>query len=365
MIQDSHLSIDIDRSVTCNQGHWQKLSSVLISVCVHALLCVCCLYCFDFPIAKHGTEAGDDDGPLRLTTTFSSEETLAAGRTGGEVTMAALEFVAARDGMEAIKPISPVAHNDGEDSTHNSDDAPSQEVATDDAAAMEPVVQPGSRRPLQRKYGHLLQQAVVNASLETEAGSPRTGTTGGTGTGRSGSPTTAGTSFFDISAEGNLFCYVVDSSSSMDEGGAIDLARAELMASIEQLQAKQRFQLLFYDSELHPLWDRGKQTFFATDESQKLARQFILSQQTHGGTVHRPALLAALRMSPEVIYFLTDGETPELSGEDLQTIKQANRRRTRIHVIQFGRGAKLASFSWLEQLARDHRGSYRYHDVSP
>lgn len=335
-----------------------------MSLCVHAVLCVCCLYCFDFPAAKHGARGRNDDSPVQLTTTFSSEETLRATRPRGEVETASLEFVADRDSLEAIEPISPVAQKGAEDSAHNLDDAPSHDVSSDESAATEPVMRPGSTRTLQRKYGHLLQQAVVNASLEAEANSPPMKTSVGAATGMSGSPTTAGTSFFDISAEGNLFCYVVDSSSSMDEGGAIDVARAELMASIEQLQAKQRFQILFYDFELHPLWDRGKQTFFATEESQKLARQYILSQQTHGGTVHRPALQAALKMVPDVIYFLTDGETPELSSPDLQALKRANRRGTRIHVIQFGRGAKLESFNWLEQLARDHRGSYRYHDLS-
>lgn len=173
-----------------------------------------------------------------------------------------------------------------------------------------------------------------------------------------------GTSFFQVAAQGDHFYYVVDCSGSMDEGNAIGLARAELMASIERLDPAKRFQIMFYDSDLHPMLNGKQEIFFATDINRTFARQFINNQQPDSGTLHRPALLAALRSAPDVIFFLTDGDEPDLSFRDLRDLREANRNNTRIHVIQFGRGAKLGPMNWLEQLAKDHQGTYRYRDVT-
>lgn len=171
-----------------------------------------------------------------------------------------------------------------------------------------------------------------------------------------------GTSFFQVGAQGQHFCYVVDCSNSMDDDNTIDVARAELNASLRRLDSRKQFQIVFYDSELHRLISAGKTVFFATDANRKLAQQFINNQQPTGRASHRTALMAALQSKPDVIFFLTDGEVPELTARDLYDLKSSNRRRTQIHVIEFGRGAKLEK-NWLDQLARDHRGSHRYRNI--
>ncbi len=173
-----------------------------------------------------------------------------------------------------------------------------------------------------------------------------------------------GTSFFQIAAQGEHFYYVVDCSGSMDEENAIGVARAELMASIERLDSTRRFQVLFYNSDLMPLVNGKQNVFFATDVNRTLARQFMNSMQPSSGTMHKPALVEALRSAPNVIFFLTDGDTPELSPRDLKDLRALNRNNTQIHVIEFGKGAKLGSMNWLEQLAKDHDGTYRYRDVT-
>lgn len=186
---------------------------------------------------------------------------------------------------------------------------------------------------------------------------------GGAGDGRAerfGNPD--GTSFFQVVAQGKHFCYVVDCSSSMEEDNVIDIVRNELRSSLRKLDPAKRFQLLFYDAEIHPLTADGKTVFSVSEANRKLAWQFIRSQRPTGRALHLPALMSALRSKPDIIFFLTDGEVPELSARDLYELKSSNHSRTRIHVIEFGKGAKLES-NWLEKLARDHRGNYRYQDI--
>jgi hypothetical protein len=191
------------------------------------------------------------------------------------------------------------------------------------------------------------------------------GGSGGTGDG-AGTPGIGridGTSFFQVAAQGNHFCYVVDCSSSMD-GGAMGLAKAELMASIQRLDSEKKFQILFYNSEIYPMTNgRQEDMFYATESNRLFARKFINNQQPDNSTLHRPALTAALRFAPDVIFFLTDGDIPELDAKDLQDLKRINGNNTQINVIQFGQGPKLGPTNWLERLAKDHRGTYRYRDI--
>ncbi|MDB5341095.1 MAG: hypothetical protein JWN70_6714 [Planctomycetaceae bacterium] len=268
----------------------------------------------------------------------------------------------------------------GDVPSSSSDAAGSQDAADSDAAEAaasdpllsEPMADTGPAVPLQ-----LPETTTVGAGVPLPTGLPSAaasrpkksagkglvrGAAGGGAGPRFGR--SDGTSFFQIAAQGDHFYYIVDCSGSMDEENAIGVARAETMASIERLDSTKRFQVLFYDSDLHPMLNGKQEIFFATDINRTFARQFINAQQPRSGTMHKPALTTALRSAPNVIFFLTDGDTPELSPRDLKDLRDANRNNTQIHVIEFGKGAKLGSMNWLEQLAKDHNGTYRYRDVT-
>lgn len=363
VIRDFGLSIQRPRAAV--RYSLQALPAWLISVCVHSAICACLVYGFDRSTNPSGDGVGGDGKPLQLITTFSSEASPGHPGTEFEDSSEVQAFELSVDRESIAEP--PPTANPAESAESTADAAPPiqpPEEPVEGLAVPDPVASSNDRRSIKRKYGQLLQNAVASTSALTEI-PEATGAGTGTATAQAGRGTgaSAGTSFFEISATGNLFCYVVDSSSSMDEQDSIGAARDELVASLGQLKTTQRFQILFYDSELHPMTNGRQETFMATDANLRFARQFIFSQQTGGGTVHKPALQAALKLNPDVIFFLTDGETPELSYRDLWDLKQANRKRVQIHVIQFGTGAKLGSLNWLEQLSRDHRGSYRYLDV--
>ncbi|MEO2014753.1 MAG: hypothetical protein ABGZ53_10320 [Fuerstiella sp.] len=193
---------------------------------------------------------------------------------------------------------------------------------------------------------------------------------GNSGQGSAGSPTPGPgeTQFMNIVDGGSSFVYVVDTSSSMSEGSRMGLAKSQLKGSLRLLRPNQRFQILFYNEAITQmkLRRRALQDMYAATEVQvQLGAAEIDRVQPRAGTVHKAPLLRALDLQPDVIYFLTDGDKPALStkgpGSDLDDIRRKNRKRTRIHVIEFGSGAKESRReSWLQLLAHQSGGVYKY-----
>lgn len=185
----------------------------------------------------------------------------------------------------------------------------------------------------------------------------------GNGNGRGG----GGTTFFGQRANGAKFVYVLDASGSMSEYNAIAVAKAELLASLEQLDAAQQFQVIFYNDQSYPMpGSEGKSKLhWGTDSNRTQASQFIRSIQPDGGTRHLEALMLALSYGPDVIYFLTDAGEPMLYAADLDKIRKSNNGRAQIHAIEFGKGAPLnIDNNFLKRLARENGGGYAYRDAT-
>ncbi len=225
----------------------------------------------------------------------------------------------------------------------------------------------GDARDLIRATGSLSSRGSGGSSGSDgggDDGQPGGGGTGGSGGGAGGTGG-GGTSFFGHKASGTRFVYVLDASGSMYDYNAIAVAKAELLSSLEQLDATQQFQIIFYNEKCHPMvGPEGKeQLFWGTDTNRTLASQFIRNIQPDGGTRHLDALLKALTYTPEVIFFLTDAGEPILYPGDLEKIKQRNHGRSRIFSIEFGKGANLKVDNYLKKLARDNGGAHAYRDV--
>jgi Ca-activated chloride channel family protein len=172
---------------------------------------------------------------------------------------------------------------------------------------------------------------------------------------------------FGASDKGTRIVYVVDSSGSMMDYGAIRASKAELLASLQTLTAEQQFQIVFYSDQPKIFRLRGEprpQLHFATEIHRTLAQQFIAGIQADAGTNHMPALKEALRLGPEVVFFLTDAKEPILTGADLSEIQRLNPGRTHIHCIEFGKGPELNGDNFLKRLARQNGGTYHYRDVT-
>jgi hypothetical protein len=177
----------------------------------------------------------------------------------------------------------------------------------------------------------------------------------------------ARTKLFGLEAQGAKFAYVFDRSGSMGELGGKPLreAKKELLTSLNDLDQRQQFYLVFYNEQPR-LFDAGNskgRLVWGTDDNKKQAATFIDSIRADGGTDHMSALMVALKMRPDVIFLLTDGEQQDdPSADDLKRIDRINEGSAQINVIQFA--PKPRESSSLVQLAKQNRGQHIFVDVS-
>ncbi len=174
------------------------------------------------------------------------------------------------------------------------------------------------------------------------------------------------TTFMNISGVGKTFVYLIDTSSSM-HGGRLKIAQSQLKASLRLLQPNQKFAVIFYNElrERLKLRRQAEQPmYFATDLNNQLASQEVDRITSDRGTEHKPAIIEALSLKPDVLYFLTDGDEPALSAADLREIAR-HTGGTTIHVVKFGDGTVVSrQISWLERLAQQSDGEFREIKVS-
>ncbi|HWC88787.1 MAG TPA: hypothetical protein VG433_04010, partial [Pirellulales bacterium] len=102
---------------------------------------------------------------------------------------------------------------------------------------------------------------------------------------------------------------------------------------------------------------------FANDQNKQQARHFVEGIQAGGGTDHQAALDMALNLSPDVIFFLTDADQPEMSPGQLARIRRRS-PGTVINAIEFGQGPAFGDENFLMRLARENGGSYTYIDIT-
>lgn len=173
------------------------------------------------------------------------------------------------------------------------------------------------------------------------------------------------TSFFDIREKADRFVYLIDLSGSM-AGPRMRFATENLKASLRQLNVQQQFQVIFYDNSTHTMTLPSNPTadwYRATRANISAAIRFIDSAVPGNGTSHVPALREALRLRPQVLFFLTDGSDTVYASE-LESLYRLNRGRTRIHCIKFDELGELGTDNWMKKLSRANDGTYRYQDVS-
>jgi von Willebrand factor type A domain len=170
-----------------------------------------------------------------------------------------------------------------------------------------------------------------------------------------GGPPSYATQFFGIGGSGHSFVYVVDCSNSMREEGKFERARYELLSSIEHLTPEQSFFVIFYNDGSYPM-DADEPVPATADQVDRL-RRWVSYIEPGGGTNPLPALLMALRLKPDAIFFLSDGL---FDPGAIQAVRSANRSRSGripIHTISF---VNYESQGLMRTIARNAGGEFRF-----
>jgi len=191
----------------------------------------------------------------------------------------------------------------------------------------------------------------------------------GSGPGRAPGGSTK-TQVFGVQGSGSKFIYVFDRSGSM--GGhrkaPLRAAKSELIASLADLDKIHQFQIIFYNERPNIFNPSGStpRLIWGDQRGKTLAGRFVQSIVAAGGTRHMEALTMAVKLRPDVIFFLTDAKEPQMTEEQLQTIRRLNRHaEASINTIEFGYGAAdKTTENFLVRLARENHGQHVYVDIS-
>lgn len=155
--------------------------------------------------------------------------------------------------------------------------------------------------------------------------------------------------------------FVLDTSGSM-AGKKLDQARKALLFCVENLNDRDRFEIIRFSTEVEPLFDK---LVDATRAHREQASEFIKDLKPIGGTAIDDALQKALALKsatdrPFVIIFLTDGRPTIGTTDEAQivaNVKKRNENRTR--VFCFGIGTDVNTHL-LDKITEDTRAVSQY-----
>jgi hypothetical protein len=252
-----------------------------------------------------------------------------------------------------------LAVNVGQGESPLVDDAPLEEPFKLEVSA-EPTAALGPTNLIDEAVVPTADVAALDAPAEnaTDASGFDGTAFGGTGHG-DGDDGAAATEFFGIGGYGQTFVYVVDASDSMNERGKFDRARYELLQSIEQLNSDQRYFVIFYNDSAYPM--DADEPVFATQNQITDTVRWVNSAEANGGTHPLPALLYALSLRPDAIYFLSDGQFDPSTIHVLKTrnrpTKRVQLRQIPIHTISF---VDRITIGLMRTIARNSGGQHRF-----
>lgn len=216
-----------------------------------------------------------------------------------------------------------------------------------------PSVQPPGPVSSGHSPGGTVAESVPGSTLPAGPVGPVAGTGGTSG------PTTT---FFEVPAQGRSVVYVIDRSCSMGSGGQLDRARREVLTSLARLPESVRFQIIAYNRRPEsPRVGARTELLPATQENKDRAAQFLRALVAEGGTEHFPALDLALRLKPDVIYFLTDAD--DLKPEEVRALTQINAGRSAIHAIELNTSNQGRPNMPMQALTGQNHGHYQAVDL--
>lgn len=188
--------------------------------------------------------------------------------------------------------------------------------------------------------------------------------------GDSGSGGQGGAEFFGARSEGRRFVFVVDRSNSM-RGRRIEDAKRELLAAIKRLKKTQYFYVVFFSDRPLLMMEVDEEhaeeyPLQATPQNIRRLEKWLYNVDAdYTATFPESSMRIAMRLRPDAIFFLTDGELSDNGNTEL-TLKAENLLmdpsdgylpRSKINTIAFysETGAQT-----LSRIASEHGGKFRF-----
>jgi len=160
--------------------------------------------------------------------------------------------------------------------------------------------------------------------------------------------------FFGVKADGRKFVFVVDTSGSMALNARFLRCRNELLRSLASMQYGQQYFVVFFNHTTFPMPEH--KLVDARPAQLKKTAEWVVGAVPAGGTEPWDGLALALRMKPDAIYLLTDGQfDPKVVDKTIAA--QPESKKIPIHTIAFEslEGARL-----LETISRASGGQHLF-----
>lgn len=219
-------------------------------------------------------------------------------------------------------------------------------------ASMDALASPGIGDPLAGVGEATLGEISIGGGAALSDGDGM-GIGSGIGSGGGG-----GASFFGVEASGSRFAYILDMSASMNWDGKLDVLRAELAKSIENMTDQNEFVVVLF-SDMSTVLGERTQWIVASDAGKKWARRSMSAVRAEGGTNPMPGFVTALAMRPrpDAIYFMTDGEFSDPDGVVAEVNALNSQLKVPVHCICF---VTAASEPVMRKIATASGGSYTF-----
>jgi hypothetical protein len=172
-----------------------------------------------------------------------------------------------------------------------------------------------------------------------------------------------GTEFFGVQGRGNKFVFVCDCSGSMSGLKWFELNR-ELSRCIGSLVPGQAFYAIFFDGEMHPMFEpfgREPALLDATSDNIEKARQWIANKSLGRNTSPCDSMKFAASLEPDAIFLLTDGEFSDYTAPYMRDFnkKRVAKGKAKVVVHTIGFFSQKHQMV-LERIAKDSGGTYQF-----
>lgn len=183
----------------------------------------------------------------------------------------------------------------------------------------------------------------------------------------------ATTSFFGTKSKARRVVFVIDNTGSMNYGG-LETVIFELLKSVNAMDPRQQFYVLFFSDQVYPLFYPRSQMKFvpATKQNQQMLRDWLDTVELCTGGVWQltQSLELAYKLEPDVVYLLCDGRDwdrvrASYKVEAVRHLRTTpNPRGIPVHTL--GMGCQQDSDREnLAAVARVNSGTFREVEVTP